>query len=123
MDSVESRKEHIVNLIDSQAGLCRGPLACRLSGPRRYEGRLWLRLAQRQPPVSAAVQGTVSPQFLRIDDLKTLHETIGVNVDAGGSHFSASADVKAQYAKECNMSQLVRVSVQNAFENFDDPVR
>jgi hypothetical protein len=32
MDSVESRKEHIVNLIDSQAGLCRGPLACRLSG-------------------------------------------------------------------------------------------
>jgi len=69
------------------------------------------------------VQGTVSPQFLRIDDLKTLHETIGVNVDAGGSYFSASADVKAQYAKECNMSQLVWVSVQNAFENFDDPVR
>jgi hypothetical protein len=60
---------------------------------------------------------------LRIDDLKTLHETIGVNVDAGGSYFSASADVKAQYANECNMSQLVRVSVQNAFENFDDPVR
>ena len=72
-------------------------------------------------PTSARSAGYF--QFLRIDDLKTLHETIGVNVDAGGSYFSASADVKAQYAKECNMSQLVRVSVQNAFENFDDPVR
>jgi len=66
-------------------------------------------LLNGNPLVSPAVQGTVSPipqaqgqlvtsKFLRIDDLKTLHETIGVNVDAGGSYFSASADVKAQYA-------------------------
>jgi hypothetical protein len=90
------------------------------------------------PKVSPAVQGTISPipqaegqlvtsSFLRIDDLQTLHETIGVNVDAGGSYFGISADVKVQYAKECTMSQfathvMVRVSVQDAFESFDNPV-
>jgi hypothetical protein len=89
------------------------------------------------PLVSPAVQGTVSvrPQeqgqlvtssFLRIDDLKTLHETIGVNVDAGGSYFSASADVESRHAKERTVSQfathvMVQLSAQNAFENFDDP--
>jgi hypothetical protein len=90
------------------------------------------------PLVSPAVQGTVSTiqeaggqtvtkSFLRIDDQKTLHEIIGVNVDAGGSYFGVGADVKVQYAKECNLSEfathvMVLVSVQDAFESFDNPV-
>jgi hypothetical protein len=70
---------------------------------------------------------TVSSHNVRIDDLDTLHKTIGVNVDAGGSYFGASLDVKVNYAKECNVSTqsthvLVGVSVQDAFENFDNPV-
>lgn len=87
---------------------------------------------------SPAVQGTISSiqdaggqtvtkSFLRIDDQKTLHETMGVNVDAGGSYFGTGGDIKVQYAKECNLSQfathvMVHVSVEDAFESFDDPV-
>lgn len=87
---------------------------------------------------SPAVQGNISSikhasgqtvisSFLRIDDQKTLHETMGVNVDAGGSYFGISGDIKVQYAKECNLSQfathvMVHVSVEDAFESFDDPV-
>jgi DNA-binding beta-propeller fold protein YncE len=90
------------------------------------------------PLVSPAVQGAVSSlpeaggqnvtsSLVRVDDLRALFESIGVNVDAGGSYFGASADVRAQYARECNMSQfathvMVRVTVRDAFENFDDPV-
>ncbi len=70
---------------------------------------------------------TVTSHNVRIDDIDTLHQTIGVNVDAGGSYFGASVDVKVDYAKECNVSThsthiLVGVSVQDAFENFDNPV-
>ena len=83
-----------------------------------------------QGAISAPTGGhgqTVLSSFLRIDDQKTLHETIGVNVDAGGSYFGVGGDVKVQYAKECNMSEfathvMVRVSVQDAFENFINPV-
>ena len=85
-----------------------------------------------------AVQGTVSAiaqaigegvlsSFLRITDLDTLHQELGVTVDAGGSYYGVSADVKVNYANECNVSQfathvMVRVTVQDAFENFDAPV-
>src|ERR1700720_3255841 len=87
---------------------------------------------------SPAVQGTISTikdakgqtvtsGVVRIDDIDTLHKSLGVNVDAGGSYFGASVDVKVNYAKECNVAThsthlLVAVSVQDAFENFDDPV-
>jgi len=90
------------------------------------------------PLTTPAVQGTVSSiaqaqgqdvisSFITITDLDTLHQELGVNVDAGGSYFGVSADVKVNYAKECNISQfathvMVRVSVQDAFENFDAPV-
>jgi N-acetylneuraminic acid mutarotase len=88
------------------------------------------------PLHNPAVQGAISPivggqnvlsSFLRIDDLKTLHETIGVNVDAGGSYFGVGGDVKVQYAKECNVSDfathvMAHVSVEDPFENFDNPV-
>jgi hypothetical protein len=61
------------------------------------------------PLTTPAVQGTVSsiPQaqgqdvifsFITITDLDTLHQELGVNVDAGGSYFGVSADVKVNYA-------------------------
>jgi hypothetical protein len=70
---------------------------------------------------------TVTSGVVRIDDIDTLHQSLGVNVDAGGSYFGASIDVKVNYAKECNVATqathlLVAVSVRNAFESFDDPV-
>jgi hypothetical protein len=86
---------------------------------------------------SPAVQGNVSAipdahgqnvisSFIRIDDLDTLHQTLGVSVDAGGSYFGVGGDVKVDYAKECNMSRfsthvMVRVSVEDPFESFDAP--
>ena len=47
--------------------------------------------------------------------------------DAGGSYFGICGDIKVQYARECNLSQfathvMVHVSVEDAFESFDDPV-
>jgi hypothetical protein len=95
-------------------------------------------LVSGTPLSSPAVQGTISSipgahgqsvesHLTRITDLDTLHQTLGVNVDAGGSYFGVSADVKVNYAKECNVSRfathvLVGVSVVDAFENFDAPV-
>jgi hypothetical protein len=85
-----------------------------------------------------AVRGTVSSipgaggqevvsHLLRVSDLESLHEALGVNVDAGGSYFGASADVKVGFAKECSISSyslhvLIGVTVVDAFENFDAPV-
>jgi hypothetical protein len=95
-------------------------------------------LVQGAPLSSPAVQGTVSSiqgaggqevvsHNVRITDLDTLHKTLGVNVDAGGSYFGASGDVKVNYASECNVSQfsttvMIGLSVVDAFENFDAPV-
>jgi hypothetical protein len=59
--------------------------------------------------VSPVVQGRpqaqgqlVTSSFLRIDRLKTLHETIGVGVgvDGDASHFGFSADVKPQSLRQ-----------------------
>jgi hypothetical protein len=85
-----------------------------------------------------AVRGTVSTipgiggqevvsHLVRVSDLESLHEALGVNVDAGGSYFGASADVKVGFAKECNISSyslhvLIGVTVVDAFENFEAPV-
>lgn len=95
-------------------------------------------LVSGTPLTSPAVQGTISSiqgaggqlvesHLVRITDLDTLHQSLGVNVDAGGSYFGASADVKVNYAKECSVSKfsthvLVGVTVVDAFENFDAPV-
>jgi hypothetical protein len=94
-------------------------------------------LLNGQPLSSPAVAGSVSSiqeaggqlvlsSFIRVDDLASLHDALGVNVDAGGSFFGVGADAKVRYANECNVSQfsshvMVRVSVQDAFENFDAP--
>lgn len=80
----------------------------------------------------SSIQGAggqvVVSHILRITDLDTLHQTLNVNIDAGGSYLGvASGDVRVSYAKECNISSfsthvLVGVSVVDAFENFDSPV-
>ena len=77
--------------------------------------------------ISPAVKGTVSSisqaqgqqvisSFLRIDDLKTLHETLGVNVDAGASYFSAKNSPTVQ---NCNTQQ----DMQHRSKQFDRPMR
>jgi hypothetical protein len=79
----------------------------------------------------SAIQGAggqlVESHLIKINDLDSLHQALGVNVDAGGSYFGASVDVKVNYAKECNVSRfsttlMVGVTVVDAFENFDAPV-
>jgi hypothetical protein len=95
-------------------------------------------LLQGSPLASPAVLGTISSiqgaggqevqsHLLRIDDSNAMHEALGVNIDAGGSYLGVSADVKVDFAKECNVSQhsthvLTGVTVRDAFENFDAPV-
>lgn len=95
-------------------------------------------LVNGTPLTSPSVEGSISKiqgaggqlvesHLVRITDLDTLHQMLGVNVDAGGSYFGASADVKVNYAKECNMSRfsthvLIGVSVVDVFESFDAPV-
>ncbi len=95
-------------------------------------------LVKGTPLTFPSVQGSISSiqgaggqqvvsHLLRVSDLASLHETLGVNVDAGGSYFGASADVKVNYAKECNVSTqsttlVVGVTVVDAFESFDAPV-
>jgi hypothetical protein len=95
-------------------------------------------LVQGSALTSPAVQGAISTiqgaggqrtqsHLVRITDVQTMHEVLGVNVDAGGSYFGVSADVKVDFAKECNVSTisthvLTGVTVKDAFENFDDPV-
>ncbi|WP_162907927.1 hypothetical protein [Allorhizocola rhizosphaerae] len=87
---------------------------------------------------SPAVKGTTSVlqqaggQLVKIDcvtiqDVARLHEQLGIDVAASGSHGPFSGDAKVQFASECDFSSfstyvVVRVSVQNAFESFDDPV-
>lgn len=94
-------------------------------------------LVSGTPLTSPAAQGSISPitgaggqlvesHLVRITDLDALHQALGVNVDSGGSYFGASADVKVNYTKECNVSRfsthvLVGVTVVDAFENFDAP--
>jgi PASTA domain len=90
------------------------------------------------PSSGPAVRGTLSSiqksggqqvvsHLVRVTDLASLHEELGVNVDAGGSYFGASADVKVGFAKECGISSyslhvVVGVTVVDAFQSFDDPV-
>ncbi|WP_380156205.1 hypothetical protein [Kineococcus sp. R86509] len=87
---------------------------------------------------SPAVTGTLSPvqmsggqqvvsQIRRIEDLETLHTSLGVSVDAGGSYMGFSASAKVDFVGESNFTQystylLVKVSVSNAVLTFDDPV-
>ncbi len=84
-----------------------------------------------------AVQGSISPlqeaigQQVTIDcttiqDVQTLHKSLGISVDAGGSYMGFSGSAKVDYANSCDFSSfstyvVVRVSVQDATETIDSP--
>jgi len=62
-----------------------------------------------------------------IQDVATLHKSLGISVDAGGSYMGFSGSAKVDYANSCDFSNfstyvVVRVSVQDAFESLDSPV-
>ena len=86
-----------------------------------------------------AVQGTsisslqgaggqqVTIDCVTIQDVETLHKSLGVSVDAGGAYMGFSGSAKVDYLSSCDFSSfstyvLVRVSVQDAFESIDSPV-
>jgi hypothetical protein len=92
--------------------------------------------ADRSP--TPAVQGTaISPlqgasgQQVTIDcttiqDVETLHKSLGISVDAAGMYMGFSGSAKVDYASSCDFSSfstyvLVRVSVQDATETVDSP--
>jgi hypothetical protein len=77
--------------------------------------------------ITEAIGQRVQSHLIRITDIDTLHQALGVNVDAGGSYFGVNADAKVSFAKECNHSRVATlvmtgVTVTDAFENFDAPV-
>lgn len=62
-----------------------------------------------------------------IEDVETLHKTLGISVDAAGSYMGFSGSTKVDYANSCDFSSfstyvVVRVSVQDATETIDSPV-
>ena len=86
-----------------------------------------------------AVQGTsisslqgaggqqVTSDCTTIQDVETLHKSIGISVDAGGSYMGFSGSAKVDYANSCDFSNfstyvVLRVSVLDAFESLDSPV-
>ncbi|MEV6521759.1 PASTA domain-containing protein [Longispora sp. NPDC051575] len=82
------------------------------------------------PSVSGVAQAggqQVSSDCVIVQDVETLHKSLGVSVDAGGSYMGFSASAKVDYVSGCDFSSfstyaLVRVSVQNAFLSLDEPV-
>lgn len=79
----------------------------------------------------SAIQGgggqQVTIDCTTIQDVETLHKSLGVSVDAAGSYMGFSASAKVDYASSCDFSSfstyvVVRVSVQDAFESIDSPV-
>ncbi len=74
----------------------------------------------------AAGQGATI-DCLTIEDVESLHKSLGISVDAGGSYMGFSGSAKVDYVHSCDLSSfstyvLVRVSVQDAFESIDSPV-
>ncbi|HME09427.1 MAG TPA: hypothetical protein VKG25_20375 [Bryobacteraceae bacterium] len=79
----------------------------------------------------SAVQGAAGQQVsidcVTIQDVETLHRSLGISVDAGGSYMGFSGSAKVDYVHSCDFSSfstyvMVRVSVQDAFESLDGPV-
>jgi len=86
-----------------------------------------------------AVQGTsisslqgaggqqVTIDCITIQDVETLHKSLGISVDAGGSYMGFSGSAKVDYANSCDFSNfstyvVVRVSVKDATETIDSPI-
>jgi hypothetical protein len=91
-----------------------------------------------EPLPTPAVQGTsitsvqgaggqeVASDCITIQDVETLHKSLGISVDAGGSYLGFSGSAKANYVNKCDFSSfstyvIVRVSVKNATKTIDSP--
>ena len=76
--------------------------------------------------VSGAQGQQLSNDCVTIQDVESLHKALGISVDAGGSYMGFSGSAKVDYVHSCDFSSfstyvIVRVSVQDAFESFDNP--
>jgi hypothetical protein len=87
---------------------------------------------------STAVEGTLTPiefakgqsvksKFIRIDDISSLHKSLGVEVTASGGYMGFSANAKVDFASECNFNShstylMIHIEVTNAFLSMDNPV-
>ena len=77
--------------------------------------------------IQDAVGQQVTIDCTTIQDVETLHKSLGISVDAAGSYMGFSGSAKVDYASSCDFSSfstyvVVRVSVQDAFESLDSPV-
>lgn len=77
-------------------------------------------------PPEAAGQN-VQSRIVRIDDISSLHTSLGVDVSASGSYMGFSASAKMDYADSCSFNEhsiylLVSVVVTNALTRMDSPV-
>ncbi len=100
-------------------------------------GQGYDRLTGNAQPVPA-VMGTVSAlagaigQQVTLDctiiqDVESLHKTLGETIDAGGSYMGFSGNSKTEYANTFDFSSfsiyvVIKTSVQNAVETIDNPV-
>lgn len=84
-----------------------------------------------QGPSITGVQGALGHQVTidatTIKDVETLHKSLGINIDAGGSYMGFSGSAKVDYANSCDFSSfstyvVVRVTVKNPAETIDSPV-
>lgn len=78
-------------------------------------------------PVTTARGQTVESKLMRIDSLSTLHKTIGISVEGGGSYMGFSGSAKVNFADSCNFNEystyfLISIRVEDVFERLDDPV-
>lgn len=78
-------------------------------------------------PITMAQGQRVTSQLVRIDDVSSLHKSLGIDVSASGYYYGYSASAKMDFATSCNINShstylLVRIQVQNAFLSMDDPV-
>jgi len=69
----------------------------------------------------------VTSDCITIKDVETLHTSLGISIDAGGSYMGFSGSAKVDYANSCDFSSfstyvIVRVKVANATETLDAPV-
>jgi hypothetical protein len=99
-------------------------------GYNRLTGDLLPTLAVLGSSVSSTQGGggqQVTSSITTITDVETLHKTLGVSVDAGGSYMGFSASAKTDYLNSCDFSSfstyaIVQISIKNATETIDSPV-
>lgn len=78
-------------------------------------------------PITVAEGQRITRQLIRIEDVASLHKSLGVDVSASGFYYGYSANAKMSFADECNVNShstylMVHVEVKNAFVSIDNPV-